>query len=70
MNIRDGVEVKIMQTSKACAAARAVFPIISLWKFQKFRINYFGNVLMNSHENFATAATCHLSTTDNFHNFF
>ena len=46
-----------LETSKARAAARAVFHIKSLWKCQKFKLNYLENVLMKLHEDFATAAT-------------
>ena len=33
------------------------FPIISVWEFQKFKLNYLENGIMKFRENFATAAT-------------
>ena len=32
-------------------AARAVFPITSLWEVKKIKLKCLGNVLRNSHEN-------------------
>ena len=40
-------------------AMLAVFPQYNLWEFQKFKLKYFENVLIKSHENFAAAAKCH-----------
>ena len=45
------------------------FPIISLREFQKFKLNYFENVVMKFRENFVTPVMCHyLHTTDSSHN--
>ena len=46
-------------TLRAYKAARAGFPILSLWEFQKFKFKYLENVLMKFGENLATAAACH-----------
>ena len=40
----------------AYEAARAVFPIISLWEFHKFKFKYLKNVSMKFRQNVAAAA--------------
>ena len=56
MNIIDGAEVDIN-----CKHLKHVqfLPIISLWEFQKFELDYLENIPMKFRENFAIAVTCH-----------
>ena len=60
LNILDGVEVEINCKHLEHVQQRVQFsPIISIYEFQKFKLNYLKNILMQLRESFATAATCH-----------
>ena len=56
MNTLDGTGVDIHPKNLKDVQKCVQFShIITLWEFQKFRLNYFENFLMKFHENFATA---------------
>ena len=56
----DDLDVTWAFTEKVSVAhetALAVFPIITLWEFQKFKLNYLENVPIQFRENVAAAVT-------------
>ena len=60
LNILDAAEADINGKNLMHVQQREQFsPIISLWKFQTFKLNYLESVLRKFRENFATAAISH-----------